>query len=138
MRIPASILVTLLTQTAAFAPVNNARHSTKLQASSDAPDLVVISPPGGIGEITSLSAAKSGASIKWFVVGSSPQLKLTADSLAEIEKSGGSIEFASADGKSLVYASEGDVNSATVAVNKWCVGAKAVVCVSLMHRAKHP
>lgn len=97
---------------------------------SAVPDVVVISPPGGIGEIASLESAKAGSSVKWFVVSASTSnpLSLTADSLAAIKAAGGSLEFAGADAESLVFADEASSNSATAAVASWCSGTKAVLC----------
>ena len=44
------------------------RRGSSLAASSRRPDVVVISPPGGIGEITCVQAARLGGCVKWFVV----------------------------------------------------------------------
>lgn len=126
----ASFLVCLLLSTAsAFAPPRSSPLHSHLAATST-PDVVVISPPGGIGEITSLEAAKTGSSVKWFVVSSSASkpLALTSDSLAAIEAAGGSLEFAGADAESLVFADDDSSNSATAAVSTWCSGTKAVLC----------
>jgi hypothetical protein len=86
--------------------------------------VVVISPPGGIGELTSVESAKSGSAVQWIVVSSSSDnvLSLNAHSLQEIQTNGGSIDCARANAQSLLY------EDAASAVSKWCVGAKAVVC----------
>ena len=89
---------------------------------------MIISPPGGIGEIASLEAARLGKSVKWFVVSSSSSsstVSLTSDSLSAIAAAGGSLELAGADAASLV---EGEADGAVSAVEAWCKGTKAVVC----------
>lgn len=126
----ATILALLLLSTAAaFVPSPGSPLKSHLAATST-PDVVVISPPGGIGEIASLESAKSGSSVRWFVVSSSTSkpITLTSDSLAAIKAAGGSLEFAGADAESLVFADEESSNSATFATANWCSGTKAVLC----------
>jgi len=124
-------LAALFSIVGAFAPVPASRTRLSLSASavasSSSPDVVIISPPGGIGEIASLEAARLGKSVKWFVVSSSSSstVSLTSDSLSAIATAGGSLEFAGADAASLL---ESETNSAVSAVEAWCKGTKAVVC----------
>jgi hypothetical protein len=89
--------------------------------------LVVISPPGGVGEVTAVKAATMGNSVKWFVVGSDKKTKvvLSPDALEEITKAGGSVELAGADAPSLLGE---DAQSAIRAVNQWCANANGLVC----------
>lgn len=106
--------------------------STTALAAASSPDLVVISPPGGIGEITSIEAARLGGSVKWFVVsapeGSSSvpgtKLALTAETLAAIEKSGGALDLAGATADSLLAqpdeGSGSNTNGALNAMASWC------------------
>ena len=100
---------------------------------TSSPDVVVISPPGGIGEIASVEAARLGGSVRWFVVSapslssSSTGIALTSETLSAIEKAGGSIELAGANSESLLVNSD-DGNSAASAVSTWCRGAKAILC----------
>lgn len=39
-----------------------------LAMASGGKSLVVISPPGGVGEVTAVKAASTGSSVRWFVV----------------------------------------------------------------------
>lgn len=102
-------------------------------ALTSSPDVVVISPPGGIGEIASVEAARLGGAVKWFVVSapsrsvSSTGIALTSETLSAIEKAGGSIELAGANAESLLVNSD-DGNSAASAVSTWCRGTKAILC----------
>lgn len=102
-------------------------------AQTSSPDVVVISPPGGIGEIASVEAARLGGSVKWFVVSapslssSSTGIALTSETLSAIEKAGGSIELAGANADSLLVNSD-DGNSAASAVSTWCRGTKSILC----------
>lgn len=103
-------------------------------AQTSSPDVVVISPPGGIGEIATVEAARLGGSVKWFVVSapslssSSTGIALTSETLSAIEKAGGSIELAGANAESLLVNSDDGRNSATSAVSTWCRGTKAILC----------
>ena len=102
-------------------------------AQTSSPDVVVISPPGGIGEIASVEAARLGGSVRWFVVSapslssSSTGIALTSETLSAIESAGGSIELAGANAESLLVNSD-DGNSAASAVSTWCRGTKAILC----------
>jgi len=70
--------------------------------------IVVISPEGGLGEITAVEAAKLGASVKWFIIhpsttqASSIRVNFNAPTLASFTESGGSIQFASSDATSIL------------------------------------
>ena len=87
--------------------------------------LVVISPPGGVGEVTAVKAATMGGSVKWFVVGldKNTQVALSPEALQDIEKAGGIVELAGADAPSLL-----GEPSAIAAVNQWCANADGLVC----------
>lgn len=110
---------------------------------------MVISPPGGIGEIASIEAARLGGSVKWFVVsapststGPGPSLAsandnniaLTAETLAAIEKAGGSMELAGATFDALLASTENNEdgnnneNSALSAMSAWCANPKSLIC----------
>jgi hypothetical protein len=95
--------------------------------------VVVISPPGGVGEVAAVKAASMGASVRWFVV-SSPeegqqqqQVVLAPNALEEISQAGGQVELAGADAASLLLPSD-DSQSAIAAVSTWCGAADALVC----------
>lgn len=121
-----------------FSPTASSALASSLKAAArndNTPDVVVISPPGGLGEIASVEAARLGGSVKWFVVSApspsgsaaSSTLALTSDTLAAIEQAGGSIELAGSDAESLLLGSD-DGSSAASAVASWCRGTKSVIC----------
>lgn len=103
--------------------------TTALEASSSS--LVVISPPGGVGEVAAVKAASMGASVRWFVVGSGQeaaeqkQVILAPHALQEIAQAGGEVQLAGADAPDLLS----NTNSAIPAVSTWCGAADALVCV---------
>lgn len=95
--------------------------------------IVVISPPGGLGEITAVSAGKLGASVKWFVVSpsgsqASAEVPLSTSSLEEVEMVSGSIELAGSDSASLVI-SKDEAGSAIPAVGAWCNSLGTIDCI---------
>jgi hypothetical protein len=102
--------------------------------------LVVISPPGGIGEVTAVKAAAMGNSVKWFVVGSADnnqknaKVVLSPNALEEISKAGGSVELAGANAESLLGDDDedggGPSSSAIRAVRQWCANASGLVCTT--------
>jgi len=119
-------------------PRTSASASASALAASTETDVLVISPPGGIGEISAIEAARLGGSVKWFVV-SAPEktpdpakpLSFTAETLAAITKSGGSMELAGATADSLlVPAGEttSNSNSALAAMTSWCTSPKSIIC----------
>jgi len=92
--------------------------------------IIVISPPGGVGEVAAVTAAKLGNSVRWFVVSppdSSAAVSLPASVLEDIASAGGAIELAGADASSLLLPSD-DASSAIGAVSKWCGSADGLVC----------
>jgi len=92
--------------------------------------LVVISPPGGVGESTAVKAASMGSSVRWFVVSDSSNSKkvtLSQETLASIAAAGGKVELAGADTESLLLPVE-DAQSAMGAVSQWCGAADSLVC----------
>jgi hypothetical protein len=91
---------------------------------------VVISPPGGVGEVTAVKAAEQGSAVRWFVVGQTaefPEVVLGQEALENIALAGGSVELASADMSSLLLAAD-DPATAVTAVASWCGAADAMVC----------
>lgn len=119
----------------AFTPINYRHHNTQLpqhprrslalQASSS---LVVVSPPGGVGEVTAVKAAEMGCQVQWFVVKNDAQtnISLLQSTLDKISAVGGAVEVAGADVQS-VLTTEGD-DSAVPAISAWCKAANALVC----------
>lgn len=84
--------------------------------------LVVISPPGGVGEVAAVAAAKSGNAVRWFVVNapdSKSSVQLPSSTLEAIDKAGGKVELAGADSDSLLLPAD-DSSSAVGAVGRWC------------------
>mmetsp|Transcript_29721 Transcript_29721/g.54561 ORF Transcript_29721/g.54561 Transcript_29721/m.54561 type:complete len:598 (+) Transcript_29721:10-1803(+) len=138
----AGLLATLLGSTSAFTSITPSTSLPSTQSTSfsalsatSQPDVVVISPPGGIGEITSIETARLGGSVKWFVVSAAsntPNMALTAETLAAIEKAGGSMELAGADAGSLLAPpsdAEGTAtNDALSAIAGWCGTPGSLIC----------
>jgi len=91
--------------------------------------LVVISPPGGVGEVVAVKAASMGSMVRWFVVSlvGNQNVVLSQTALDDIAKADGSVEFAGADAESLLL-SEDSPKSAIAAVSKWCGEADGIVC----------
>jgi len=105
--------------------------SSQLQMSN----VVVISPPGGIGEVAAVKAAKMGSSVRWFVItppSSTATVALsgsTMDSIAKDGKGTGSVELAGAQADSLLLPTD-DSASALSAVSTWCgSNLDGIICV---------
>lgn len=92
--------------------------------------LVVISPPGGVGEVAAVQAANMGSQVRWFVVSSgkgSNSVAFSQQTLSNIKGAGGSVELAGADASSLLLSVE-DPASAIQAVSTWCGAADSILC----------
>jgi hypothetical protein len=113
---------------------DHAHPSSKLEASaSNIPSVVVVSPPGGVGEASAVRAASMGSSVRWFVVsndgsanqrqaagGSRPTtVTLSSQALDLIEQGGGSLQLAGATVSS-VLADTDDPGTAVPAISAWC------------------
>jgi len=109
-------------------PFRSLSSSSSLAATNS---LVVISPPGGVGEVTAVKAAAMGAAVRWFVVGldkmSEQNVVLAPEALESIAAAGGSVELAGADVESLLLPVD-DPASALAAVQAWCGLSDALVC----------
>lgn len=135
--IAASVLVSHAFVPAKLAPGRiTTRYSASTLSMSSSADIdsskkiIVISPPGGVGEVAAVTAAKLGNSVRWFVVSppdSAAAVSLPASVLEDITSSGGAIELAGADASSLLLPSD-DASSAIGAVSKWCGSADGLVC----------
>lgn len=93
--------------------------------------LVVISPPGGVGEVSAVNAAKKGSSVRWFVItppSSDTSISLSSQTLQSIQDLGGKIELAGAKADTLLLPGD-DSSSAIGAVSKWCKDASGLICV---------
>jgi hypothetical protein len=92
--------------------------------------VVVISPPGGVGEVAAVKAAAMGSAVRWFVVGQNTvatAVVLAQEALDSIAAAGGSVELASVDAASLLLPMD-DPATALTAVASWCGAADAMVC----------
>lgn len=98
-------------------------------------EIVVVSPPGGVGEVAAVKAAELGRVVRWFIVSgtnenfSASNVVLSREALDRIAESGGSISLAGASATSLLIpreASESSVN----AVGLWCGSADALICTT--------
>jgi hypothetical protein len=117
------------------------RHRIRTATGLDAvsASLVVVSPPGGIGEVSAVKAAELGASVRWFVVssplpnkGNDAVFRLSPDAQDRIEAAGGSIQVAGSDAASLLLPvteqASNSANSAVQAVSAWCGPVNCMVC----------
>lgn len=98
-------------------------------SSSEANSVVVISPPGGVGEVAAVKAAAMGSSVRWFVVSEeqNQNVVLSQATLDTVAEAGGSVELAGADAQSILLPSD-DPKSAIAAVSKWCGSADSIAC----------
>lgn len=87
--------------------------------------IVVISPPGGVGEVAAVKAACQGSSVRWFVISNAQgdSVALSPQTLEEIVASQGSLELAGAKVEDLK--SGGDE---LTAVSQWCGAADGLIC----------
>jgi hypothetical protein len=119
-------------------PNNNKNNNNMMRSSvsktllqQSQKSIIVVSPPGGVGEVTAVKAASMGASVKWFVVtskyakqqqqqssetASATTTGISQDSLREIAKAGGIVQFAGADADALLT----NERNALAAVATWC------------------
>jgi hypothetical protein len=110
-------------------------------------NLLVISPPGGVGEVAAVQAAQMGSSVKWFVVAPTSQslaaVSISPDTLDSIDEGKGSLDLAGASAETLLLPSD-DSSSAFGAVSTWCSDANGVICTvdgieeSVMRAAREP
>ena len=131
-----ALLLLATSWVSAFVPLGTPRPSlatfSPLSASKtdSAPSLIVVSPPGGVGEVSAVKAAEQGSSVRWFVVAKNKearQVVLAQEALDAIALAGGRVELAGADAASLLLSSD-DPNSAISAVSTWCGAANAMIC----------
>ena len=127
-------LATLLSSAEAFAPVSSSRrnHAVSVSASSSLPmaaatlgDIVIVSPPGGVGEVAAVESARLGSTVRWFVVSdeSSASVKLAPEALQQIQDASGTLELAGATVEDLKLGGD-----ALAAVSKWCGRASGLIC----------
>jgi hypothetical protein len=114
---------------AAFSVNRPYRASSPMRLYASANSLVVISPPGGVGEVSAVKAAEMGASVRWFVVSQTgtKDVVLSKETLDNIAAAGGAVELAGAEASTLLLPSE-DPASALKAVSAWCGSAQSIIC----------
>jgi len=129
----ALVLLISVQSTQAFLPARQNVQSVSSLQMSTGQNLVVISPPGGVGEVAAVQAAKSGSAVKWFVVSPPEQtasaVTISSQTLESINSDGkgGSLELAGAAADTLLLA-EDDPASALKAVSTWCSNANGIIC----------
>lgn len=144
-------VLSLLLSSDAFAPSPSSSFLLRVASSSSLKvngsgngnnfnnDIVVISPPGGVGEMTATESAKLGGNVKWFIVAppsaasistkTAGSVSISAETMSYIHNSGGSIDFASACTTDLLQSSEGSNNSneALNAMRSWCNNPSCII-----------
>jgi hypothetical protein len=88
-------------------------------------DIVIVSPPGGVGEVAAVQSARLGSAVRWFVVSdeSSASVKLAPEALQQIQDASGTLELAGATVEDLKLGGD-----ALAAVSKWCGTASGLIC----------
>mmetsp|Transcript_6467 Transcript_6467/g.9328 ORF Transcript_6467/g.9328 Transcript_6467/m.9328 type:complete len:554 (-) Transcript_6467:103-1764(-) len=115
--------VLIISTTALIAPCPQTRLSSSLGMTKS---VVVVSPPGGVGEVAVVKAAEMGSAVRWFVVQSNTMkssVSFSQDTLDTIEQAGGKVELAGADTQSLL-----EDPDALSAVGTWCGSADSLLC----------
>lgn len=141
-----SIRLAGMVRTSSKTTTTTSLHSSEAAAAVETMRLVVVSPPGGIGEVTAVKAAELGASVRWFVVSSSESetgtaslstsvFRLSPDSMGRISAAGGSIQLAGSNAQNLLLSKQDAVaglesgsGSAVAALSAWCGSVDAMVC----------
>ena len=138
-----SYVVTVLfvsTTTYGFAPNSLSRgHEQRRSLSPSgtelhmASNIVVVSPPGGVGEVAAVKAACLGSSVRWFVISdpgeedamsASSVVTLDPQALRDVADASGSLELAGATVKDLTKGGENE----RLAVAQWCGKADGLIC----------
>ena len=97
-------------------------RSSELEMSKS---VIVVSPPGGVGEVAAVKAACLGNTVRWFVVSkvAGSSVTLAPQVFKEIAEASGSLALAGSTIQDLKVGSE-----AVAAVSKWCSSADGFVC----------
>lgn len=87
--------------------------------------VIVVSPPGGVGEVAAVKAACLGNTVRWFVISkeAGSTVTLSPQALSDISDASGSLGLA---GSSIEDLKAG--GDAVAAVSKWCSSADGIVC----------
>ncbi len=110
-------------------PFSASQGPTRLPASivgmTAGKSIIVLSPPGGVGEVAAVKAACLGNKVRWFVIskGDGSSVTLAPQALQEISEASGSLILAGADVEDLKAGGD-----ALAAVSKWCSSANGIVC----------
>ena len=118
----------------------NMDSATTTSTASKSQKIVIVSPPGGIGEVTAVKVAQQGYDVKWLVIRSSPEsdktnnynnnnrmnekpaesvVTISQEILNDIARVGGSMQLAGADTT--------DLMSSIDAITTWCDQANVIV-----------
>ena len=144
MKFCTSVVAVLLSSTATYGFAPNSlsggqrRQQTDMSSFSStqlhmASNIVVVSPPGGVGEVAAVKAACLGSSVRWFVISdpseeesmsASSVVTLSPQALQDIAAASGSLELAGATVKDLTKGGE----SERLAVAQWCGAADGLIC----------
>lgn len=116
--------------------IKQQRKLTDLSSSNTelhmASDIIVVSPPGGVGEVAAVKAACLGSSVRWFVISdpgeddamsASSVVTLAPQALRDIAYASGSLELAGATVKDLTKGGENE----RLAVAQWCGTADGLI-----------
>lgn len=144
MKFYTSVVAVLISSKAAYGFAPNSlsggrqqrKHSDVLSSSSMelqmASNIVVVSPPGGVGEVAAVKAACLGSSVRWFVISdpgedesmsASSVVTLSPQSLQDIANASGSLELAGATVKDLTKGGDNE----RLAVAQWCGTADGLI-----------
>ena len=94
-------------------------------ASTSDKSLIVVSPPGGVGEVAAVKAACLGKTVRWFVVSNEAgsSVTLAPQTLQEISDASGALSLAGAGVEDLQAGGD-----AVLAVSEWCASANGIIC----------
>ena len=97
-------------------------QSSQLEMSKS---VIVVSPPGGVGEVAAVKAACLGNTVRWFVVSkeAGSSVTLAPQVFKEISAASGSLALAGSTIQDLKVGGE-----AVAAISKWCSSADGIVC----------
>lgn len=110
-------------------PFSSGQNLNRLAASklgvSSGNSIIVLSPPGGVGEVAAVKAACLGNNVRWFVIskGTGSSVTLAPQALQKISGASGSLVLAGANVEDLKAGGD-----ALAAVSKWCSSANGIVC----------
>lgn len=111
----------------AFLRASNSNSHAFLQSSRRemSKSVIVVSPPGGVGEVAAVKAACLGNTVRWFVVSkdAGSSVTLAPQVFKEITQASGSLAVAGSTIEDLKVGGD-----AVAAVSKWCSSADGIIC----------